>query len=48
MEVEVTARDRLPLRMPPTCAEPDGDTSEVVDEVDDGLLVTWRFAAREA
>ena len=48
LPAEVTARDRLPLRMPLTCAEPEGDMSEFVDEVEDCLLVTCRFAASEA
>lgn len=45
---EVTARDRLPLRMPPTCAEPEGEASELVEEVDDCLLVPCLLAASAA
>lgn len=48
LPAEVTARDRLPLRKPPTFADPDGEMSELVEEVDDCLLETCRFAAIEA
>lgn len=40
LPADVTALERLPLRMPLTCAEPGGEMRELVEEVDDWRLVT--------
>lgn len=44
--MDVTARERLPdPYCPVACAEVGGEASELEEEVDDCLLVTWRFTA---
>jgi hypothetical protein len=49
LPVEVTARERLPLcNCPLARPDPAGEASELVDEVDDCRLVTWRLAAAAA